>query len=141
MEGKPMTARGRQSGMSIVGMLIILLMLGFFALCIIRISPPYFEHLSVKNIISNIAAEPDTVEASIRQIRRNIDSNFNTNQIYELKAKDVNVFRKSGKTYIDASYEVRMPIVWRIDAVINFDDMFYEVGKPEPVEPVLAPKN
>ena len=136
-----MIGRRRQSGMSIIGILVILLMLGFFALCAIRLSPPYFESLSVRNIVSNVAMAPETPEASIRQIRRKLDSNFNTNQIYELKAKDVNVFRKSGKTYIDASYEVRMPIVWRIDAVINFDDMFYEVGKPEPVEPVLAPKN
>jgi hypothetical protein len=87
MEGKLMTAGRRQSGMSIIGMFVILLMLGFFALCAIRIAPPYFEYLSVKNTISNIATEADTAEVSIRQIRRKIDANFNTNQIYELEAK------------------------------------------------------
>ena len=135
-----MTVRQRQSGMSVVGIFAILLMLGFFALCAIRISPPYFESLSVENIISNIAANPDTAEASIRQIRLNTDANFNTNQIYELDAKDVSVFRASGKTYIDARYEVRLPILWRIDAIVKFDDLFYVVGEPDPVAPVAMPK-
>lgn len=136
-----MMARRRQSGMSVLGMLVILLMLGFFAMCAIRMSPPYFESLSIRNIISNIATDPDTAEVSIRRIRRNIDSNFNTNQIYELEAKDVKVFRKNGKTYIDASYEVRLPILWRIDAVINFDDLFYVVGEADPVSPVSVTKH
>jgi hypothetical protein len=135
-----MTARRRQSGMSILGIFAILLMLGFFALCAIRIAPPYFEYLSVKNTISNIATESDTAEISIRQIRRKIDANFNTNQIYELEAKDVNVFHKGGKTYIDANYEVRLPILWRIDAVVNFDDLFYVLGEPDPIPPIEAPK-
>ena len=43
------------------------------------------------------------------------------------------IYRRRGKTYIDASYEVRVPIVGRIDAVMKFDDLLYEVGSPEPL--------
>ena len=131
----------RQSGMSMLGILAILLMVGFFAMCAIRISPPYFEYLSVKNIVSNVAVAPESAQESIRDIRRALDSNFNTNQIYELDAKDVNIYRKSGKTYIDANYEVRLPIIWRIDAVVRFDDLLYVVGEAEPVSPQSVPKS
>jgi hypothetical protein len=123
-----MITHRRQSGMSILGIICILAMLGFFAMCIIRMSPPYFEYLSVKDIIVRIATEPETIGKSSSDIRRKIDFVFNTNQIYELNYKDVKVFDKSGKKYIDANYEVRIPIMWKIDAVLKFNDLLYQVG-------------
>jgi hypothetical protein len=123
----------RESGMSIIGTIAILIMLGFFAMCILRMLAPYTEYLSVKDIIQRIATDPETVGKSARDIKRKIDFVFNTNQIYELDHKDVNVFRRKGKQYIDANYEVRLPIMWRIDAVLKFDDLLYQVGDPNPV--------
>ena len=43
-----MNTRQRQSGMSIPGILVIMIMVGFFVMCAIRMAPPYFEYLSVK---------------------------------------------------------------------------------------------
>jgi hypothetical protein len=134
-----MRERQGQSGMSMLGMLCILAMLGFFAMCIIRMVPPYLEYLSVKDIIARIAMDPDTANDQVSDIRRNIANNFNTNQIYLLDPKDVEVFSKRGYTYIDANYEVRLPVMWRIDAVLRFDDLLYEVGKPNPLPP-LSPE-
>ena len=128
-----MRMRSGQSGMSILGMLCILAMLGFFAMCIIRMLPPYLEYLSVKDIIARIAMDPDTAEGSASDIRRKIANIFNTNQIYLLEPKDVEVFSKRGHTYIDANYEVRLPVMWRIDSVLKFDDLLYEVGQPNPL--------
>ena len=38
------------------------------------------------------------------------------------------MFRKDGKTYIDARYEARIPVMGRIDAVMNFDDLEMQAG-------------
>ena len=135
-----MSARRGQSGMSLLGILCILLMLGFFAMCIIRMTPPYLEYLSVKDIISRIAMDPETDDAQVSDIRRKIANIFNSNQIYMLDPKDVEVFSKGGKTYIDANYEVRLPVMWKIDSVLKFDDLLYEVGKPDPLPPSAVVK-
>ncbi len=136
-----MTARRRQSGMSILGILTIMLMVGFFAMCVIRMAPAYIEYLSVKEIIASIAMETDPAKDDLRDIRRKIANIFNTNQIYLLDPDDVEIYSKEGKTYIDANYEVRLPIVWRIDAVLKFDDLLYEVGNPNPLpKPPVAKK-
>ena len=127
-----MNTRQRQLGMSMPAMLIIAIMVGFFVMCAIRLAPPYFEYLSVKEIVGKVASEPGADEKSVAEIRRKIDSLFNTNQIYELQSKDVQVYRKEGKTYIDASYEVRKPVAGNIDAVMKFDDLMYTVGSPDP---------
>jgi len=119
--------------MSILSILVILLMVGFFILCAIRIIPPYTEYLTVRGIVSKMAMETDPVTESPSDIRRKFANLFNTNQIYKLDYKEVEIYSKGGKTYIDANYEVRLPIIWRIDAVLKFDDLFYEVGNPRPL--------
>jgi hypothetical protein len=127
--------------MSILGMLCILLMVGFFAMCIIRMAPAYFEYLSVRDIIQRIAMEVDPVNESGSDIRRRIENIFNTNQIYLLQPNEVEIYAKEGKTYIDANYEVRLPVMWRIDSVLKFDDLLYEVGNPRPLpKPPVAKK-
>lgn len=129
------TLRG-QSGMSMLGMLCILLMLGFFAMNIIRIVPAYLEYLSVKDIVARIAMAPETKDESASDIRRKIANVFNTNQILLLEPSEVEVTSKSGKTFIDANYEVRQSVMWRIDSVLKFDDLRYEVGNPDPLPPL-----
>jgi len=110
-----------------------MIMVGFFLMCAVRMSPPYFEYLSVKDIISRIANEHASEKQGISQIRRKIADIFNTNQIYELDPREVEVYRRKGKTYIDASYEVRLPIMGRIDAVLKFDDLLFVTGSLEPI--------
>ncbi len=126
---KPDHRMTQQKGMSFISILIILALIGFFALCAIKLAPPYFEYLSVKKIVSDLASEFDGNGDNLRDIRRNLDTRLNTNQIYGLDPKEVEIFRKSGRTYIDASYEYRTPLLWRIDVVMKFDDLNYEVGE------------
>ena len=128
-----MNTRQRQSGMSIPGILVIMIMVGFFVMNAIRMAPPYFEYLSVKDIIRRIATDFEADKASVRDIRRKIENVFNTNQIYELDPKDVEIYRNKGKMCIDANYEVRLPVMGPIDAVLVFDDLVYVLGSPDPV--------
>ena len=135
-----MHMRQRQLGMSALGILAIMLMVGFFVMCTIRMVPPFLEYLSVKDIISKIAMEYDPDEENVADARRKIANVFNSNQIYLLDPRDVEVFNRLGKTYIDANYEVRLPILWRIDAVLKFDDLLYEVGNPRPLQNAPPPE-
>jgi hypothetical protein len=125
-----MNMRHRQSGMSVIGMLIIGIMVGFFAMCAIRMVPPYLEYLSVKEIITKVATEKAEGDVTIPDLRRRIDNLFNTNQIYALAPRDVKVYRKDGKTHIDANYEVRTPVAGRVDSIMNFNDLKFVVGIP-----------
>lgn len=118
----------QQRGMSIPGMLMVAAMVGFFIMCIIRLGPRYLEYLSIREIVTTVAQEYNPQEQDLGDIRRRIDTMFNTNQIYDLSPKDVDIFHEKGKTYIDANYEVRVPIVGIIDAIMTFDDLEIETG-------------
>ena len=123
-----MKTHSYQRGMSIPGMLTVAAMVGFFIIFAVRMVPHYFEYLSIREIVTTIAQEYNREEQSIPDIRRRIDTMFNTNQIYDLQPKDVEVYTKEGRTFIDASYEARVPIMGSIDAVMRFDDLKIETG-------------
>jgi hypothetical protein len=123
-----MKMRSYQSGLSIPSILLIATMVGFFVMCGIRMAPSYFEYLTVKEVVTKVARDHDPAVESIPDIRRKIANLFNTNQIYGLKPSEVEVFRKDGKTYIDANYEARIPVAGPVDAVIRFDDLQLEAG-------------
>ncbi|MBP6682043.1 MAG: DUF4845 domain-containing protein [Halioglobus sp.] len=115
-----------QRGMSIPGMMLIAAMVGFFVMCSILMFPRYMEYLSIRNIVETVAREYNPDEEDLADIRRRLDTMFNTNQINDLQPKDVEVFHKEGRTYIDANYEVRVPIMGIVDAVMTFDDLKIE---------------
>ena len=123
-----MYMRQRQAGMSIPGILAIVIMVGFFVMCGIRMTPVYLEYLTVKRIMTQVAEEFKTEEDSIRDIRRKIASMLNTNQVYGLQPREVEVFRKDGKIMIDSNYEARLPVMGRIDAIMTFDDLVFVAG-------------
>ena len=123
-----MYMRQRQAGMSIPGMLAIAIMVGFFVMCGIRMTPGYLEYLTVKRIMTQVAEEFKPEEDSIRDIRRKIANMLNTNQVYRLQPREVEVFRKDGKIMIDSNYEVRLPVMGRIDSIMTFDDLVFVAG-------------
>lgn len=131
-----MRRRQTQKGMSVPGMLLIAIMVGFFIMAAIRLIPPYAEYLSIKSIVQEVALDHDPNTQTLGQIRRSLANRFNTSQIYDLKVEQIDIYRKKGKTYIDANYEKRVPMIGRIDAVIKFDDLVYITGTP-----VSQPKN
>ena len=123
-----MATSKRQQGYSILSILAILIMVGFFVMCIIKMAPAYFEYLSIKEIVTKTADQYDPQTDSIADIRRKIDNLFNTNQIYGISSKEVEIFKEDGTTYIDANHEVRIHIMGRIDAVMMFDDLEVVAG-------------
>mgnify|MGYP001547592506 FL=1 len=123
-----MKIRQRQAGMSIPGMLVIAIMVGFFVMCGIRMTPIYLEYLTVKRIMQDVASEFKPEEDNIADIRRKISNMLNTNQVYLLQPKEVEVFRKDGKIIIDSNYEARFPVMGIIDGVMRFDDLTFIAG-------------
>ena len=127
-----MGIRQRQAGMSMPGMLIIAIMVGFYVLCFIKMMPVYTEYLTIKQILTTVSEEHVPGSTTTAEMRRRLENLYTTNQIYDHFAKDVEVYRKKGKTYIDGNYEGRVNIVGRIDVVMRFDDLMFVAGEPQP---------
>jgi len=111
----------QQSGMSMLGILILVGLFSFFLMVVIRLLPTYMEGRTVKTAIMDVAAA-STASNSIHEVTKRLDSNFNTNRIEALSVRQVKVYRDKGKIVINANYEKRVPLFEGVDAVLMFND-------------------
>lgn len=124
-----MKTNNRQQGMGMLGMLIIAVMVGFFVMSGIRIAPGLIEYQTVRELVIEAAEEFDDEEDTIADIRRQLSGSFNMNQIKSLGPRDVDITRENGKVVLNANYEDRIPLFWRIDAVVKYDDLVFIAGE------------
>ena len=117
----------RQQGMSLWSVALNIFILGSFLVLALRVAPSYMTYLTVKDIVERAAEQYDPKSQSLADVRTRIRQLLNTSQVYDIKAEDIDVFRDNGKVIIDATYEVRFPLVWIIDGVMVFDDLLIEM--------------
>lgn len=123
-----MNSLRKQRGMGMLGMLLIAIMVGFFIMVAIKAIPGYLEYLTVRDIVIRAAEDFDRETDQISDIRLQLATFLNTNQVRNIDYKDIEIARKDGKTIIDASYEERIPLFWRVDMVMKYDDLEFEAG-------------
>jgi type II secretory pathway pseudopilin PulG len=116
-----MKRRNQQSGMSILGILMIMGLFSFFMTIVVRVLPVYMEGRAVKTAIEGVAAA-SSAEQSLGEVGKRLAGSFNTNQIEGLKPAKVKIYRDKGKIIINANYESRTPVFEGVDAVVMFND-------------------
>jgi hypothetical protein len=119
----------RQRGIGLLGILIIVIMVGVFITAAIKIAPGYIEYFTVRDVVMRVAEEYKKDIDTTADIRRKLADFFNTNQIYGLKPQDIKIERRDGEVVIDAGYEQRVPLFWRIDLVMKYDDLVFQAGE------------
>ena len=124
---KALTARARQSGFTLWTLALYLLVLSVALVLILRVTPSYLEYLTVKDIVERTVEEFDPETQSALEIRTRIRKLLQTSQVDVIDASDIEIYRERRKIVIDANYEVRFPLFWIVDGVMNFDDLIFKV--------------
>ena len=78
-----------QEGMTFLGILIILGMLGCFFLFGLRAFPLYTEHFAIKQAMKGVAAQPYKSRNSITKVRNLLLKNLDINSVYSFNSKNI----------------------------------------------------
>jgi type II secretory pathway pseudopilin PulG len=116
----------KQSGVSIIGVLVIVALFSFFLTVMLRLVPSYLEGRSVRDMIQSVV-DASTAAESLREINKKIQTTMTTNQVDAINPRDVKVYRDKGTIMIDARYEKRTKLFEGIDAVLMFDDLVFTI--------------
>lgn len=111
----------KQSGMSFIGLIIILAAIITVVLAGVKILPAYIEYMSVKKVMKKIADEPNLHEMSNKEIAIDFDKSADTSYITVVTGKDL-VFSKdeNGKTVVSVEYQVVKPLAGNLSALMDF---------------------
>jgi len=110
----------KQQGMTGMGWLTILFLIGFFALLTFKLAPVYLENYSVKSILQSFEEEPLITTKSKADIRRMFMSRLITNGIRDIKKENIKIDKKPGVLKIGYDYFVRKPMVGNVDVILTF---------------------
>ncbi len=112
-----------QRGITMMSILIILFVLGFFFLSFLKLFPAYNEFFSVQSAMKGLAAEPNISTMTRKQMWKTMLKRFDINGISTPSFDDLYVeYDKETKMrVISIYYENRVEMFGNIDAIMTFD--------------------
>jgi hypothetical protein len=110
-------------GITLIGFLIGLCVVGFFAYLAMRLVPIYIEYFAVVKSMEMVKNEPGSAQRSVEEIRRDLSLKFNTQYVDEadVPPQAIQLKRESGGSTLRIAYEKRVQFVYNIDLVASFD--------------------
>jgi Tfp pilus assembly protein PilE len=119
-----MTPRRTQHGLTLIGWLVIILVIGIIATLAVRLVPHYVEN---RTLVSIVNALPDdrVHRMPLPEINDALERRFVVNNIRDKRVRDiVTIDRRRDATALLLSYEVRERLFLNVDLVISFHREF-----------------
>ncbi|MFC4821520.1 DUF4845 domain-containing protein [Dokdonella ginsengisoli] len=118
-----MVGRQRVKGITLIGFVIMLGVLGFFAYLAMRLIPMYVEYYGVVKAMEQVRGEPGSAQKSVEEIRRNLSLKFDTQYVdtASVPPSAIQLVRESGGATLRIAYEKRVEFLYNIDLVGKFD--------------------
>lgn len=110
-----------QGGMTLLGFLLVLVVVGFAAFIGMRLFPMYQEYYSVKTALKGLATEPGVSDMDPAKIQDLFFRRLYINYSENVKPANIKIERMDGGWNMRVSYEVRRELVGNLDVVGKFD--------------------
>jgi Tfp pilus assembly major pilin PilA len=119
---KGMTMKN-QRGMTLIGWVIVLALIAFFATLVMRLLPMYQEYYGVLQIMKVMEEELKSNNLAKSQVEQLLYKKFDTGYIKSVKEDDIEILRGKQSAHITKiviDYEVRKPFIAHIDLIGHF---------------------
>jgi type II secretory pathway pseudopilin PulG len=107
---------GREAGVSLSGLIVVLAVLGAVALVAMKVFPAWAEYRSIKHAI--VAAK--AAGNGTREIQQAFERNAEINNITAISSKDLVINRDNGQAEVGFAYEKRIPLAGNVSLLIDF---------------------
>jgi Tfp pilus assembly protein PilE len=114
--------RRNQSGMTLISFVVVAAVVGFFLFIAMKLFPMYQEFFSVKSAMKGLASEAGIANQQPAQIKEKFFKRLYISYSNNVKPEHVKIENKgSGQgQMMYVNYEVRVPLLYNIDAVGKF---------------------
>ncbi|WP_395376442.1 DUF4845 domain-containing protein [Marinicella sp. W31] len=111
----------KQKGLTLIGFLFVLVILGIMLYAGMQIVPVYLEHRSVVNSMKKVASEPGAVSKSPGEIKKELGRMLNISYVTNVTPNDFKLIRGNTKE-LQVKYEVRKDFVGNLAFVMSFNE-------------------
>lgn len=109
-----------QRGMTLIGFILVLAVVGVFVYMGMKLIPMYSEYYSVKQALAGLASEPSITTNDPAKIEDLFFRRLYISYAENVKPEHVKIVRKDAGYLMTVDYEVRKPLISNIDVVGKF---------------------
>jgi type II secretory pathway pseudopilin PulG len=121
-----------QRGVSISGLIAVMVILGLIAVVAMKVLPSISEYRAIKETIAMVK----TAGGSVREMQIAFDKNAQIQDISTISSKDLIIAKEDGETEISFAYEKRIPLGGPVSLLIDYAGTTSKTGVvAKPAEP------
>ncbi|MDR3213099.1 MAG: DUF4845 domain-containing protein [Azoarcus sp.] len=110
--------KSRQRGLSLIGMILVMILLGLALLVGFKMVGPYKEYYALKRILAKVASESDASEFDMRNSYERMAIVDGVDEA--VKPKDLLIRREGGVVVISVDYVRKAPLVGNVSLLFDF---------------------
>lgn len=125
MRTRPLIEDGsfeRQRGMTVIGMLLLIIVIAFVALIAMKVVPMYVQYFSIKSTIESIRKEPQVAQMSPMDIQNAIQKRFDIGYVDNVQARDLKIRNERSGRVIDLMYEDQRELFYGLHVVLKVNE-------------------
>ena len=114
--------KSKQSGITLIGFLVVLIIVGFFGFMAMKLVPAYTEFMGVNKAMNQIASdgvEGKTLDSVRSDLMRKLDFQYVSDST--IKPKDITLKRQGNAAQLNVTYDKRIPFMYNIDFLLHFE--------------------
>lgn len=110
----------KQRGVTLTGLLLVLVVLGMVALMGIKLFDPYTQYFGIKKAFKALVLNPELKSGNPRDVQGAFQKYAVIDNLTAIKGDDIEISRDDGKLVISATYSVKVPLFYNISLMIDF---------------------
>lgn len=111
----------KQKGMTLLGFVIVLSVVGFAAYILMKLFPMYSEYYSVRQAMKGLSQEPGIATQDPARIQDLFFRRLYISYSENVKKEHVKLRRIDNGWQMEVNYEIRRPLVGNLDVVGKFN--------------------
>ena len=119
MTAKRQQQRRQQRGLTLIGFILLITLIGAAGIVAFRAIPIYSEFFTIKRILKEINVEnPETTPL---QIRNQFDLKSSADYVYDIKSRDLDIGKENGRIIVSVRYQKTVPLVYNVSLLFDFE--------------------
>jgi len=113
--------RRRQRGMTFIGLLCVLGLVGLIAYAVIRLFPVYMTYLAVSRAMESTAKESKGDSPDPGSLRTTLDRHWEIEDITAVSVKEIEIEKAEDGVTMHVTYDQTVPYIANVSLSVHFD--------------------
>ena len=111
-----------QRGMTVIGMLLLLIVIAFVALIAMKVVPMYIQYFSIKSTIESVRKEPQLAQMTPQDIQNAIQKRFDIGYVENITARDLKIRNDRNGRVLDLVYQDERTLFYGLSIVLKVNE-------------------